>query len=269
MLAYRAVKTPRGEYVEARGKWKKAVMLVRLTFDQDGAVTGFWLARDQEGPTPKGFRRGGYVVGEPMLKLAGYVNLKHTNFESLALHVKLTAPGGGPLSKPPPQISIWKQTTDPAAHSSSAGALVTLFDGTRWQWVRASTRAGQSQCTFERLSPGNYRVVAGASARFDCISDPVRVVDPGKTTAFTGEYVAPVFRKLAITLQVDRFEDRRAGRKVRTTRSILLRAIVAEQRLNTVLQHGQNRRRLAIRHIPAHRSSDNGHLRHMVLSAER
>jgi hypothetical protein len=202
VLAYQAVETPRGEYVEARCQWEKAVMLVRLTFDEEGQVTGFWLARDREGPTPKGFRRGGYVVGEPMLKLAGYTNLKYTNFHSLTLHVQLTALGGGPLQKPPRRISVWKQTTDPDAHSSSAGALVTLLDGTRWQWVRASTHAVQSQCTFEELSPGKYRVVAGHSGRFDYLSDPIRVVDPSKPTTFTGEYVAPVYVKHNITLKL-------------------------------------------------------------------
>lgn len=201
VLAYRTLKTPRGDAIEAQGKWEKAVMLVRLTFDQNDAVNGFWLERDRDGPTPKGFRRGGYVIGEPMLKLAGYEDLKRTNLDSLALHVKMTAPGGGPLSDPPRQISIWKQTIDPDARSASSGALVTFSDGTRWQSVRASV-ARQNRCTFDRLTPGNYRVVAGASGRFDWISKPVRVVDPRKATEFTGEYVAPVFRKVAVTLKL-------------------------------------------------------------------
>jgi hypothetical protein len=177
-------------------------MLVRLTFDEQNRVTGFWLARDREGPTPQGFRRGGYVIGEPMLKLAGYSNLNRTNFNSLTLHVTLTAPGGGPLEEPPRQISIWKQTTDPDAHSSSVGELVTLLDGTRWQWYRASSRARQSEWTFEQVSPGNYRVVAGRSGRFDYLSDPFRVVDPGQVTTVTCEYLERPFRECLITLKL-------------------------------------------------------------------
>jgi hypothetical protein len=52
VLEDRTVETPQGEYFEARGKWEKAVMCVRLTFDDAAQVTGFWLARDPEGPTP-------------------------------------------------------------------------------------------------------------------------------------------------------------------------------------------------------------------------
>ena len=173
-------------------------MLVRLTFDEQEQVTGFWLAHDRDGPTPKGFRRGGYIVGEPMLKLAGYPNLKRTNFSTLSLSVKLVAPGGGPLAKPPGALSIWKQTTDRRAHSSSKGRLVTLSDGTRWQWVEKSPRGSQSEYTFESLSPGKYRAIAS----FHYISSPIRVVDPSKTTTFTDEYVPRVSRKYQIALKL-------------------------------------------------------------------
>ncbi len=203
VLTYRAVETPRGEYLEARCKWEKAVMLVRLTFDEQEQVTGFWLARDRDGPTPKGFRRGGYVIGAPMLRLAGYSRLKHTSFNSLSLHVRLTAPGGKPLQKPPDRISVWKQTTDPRARSSSKGRLVTLFDGTRWQWVAVTTHAGNGEWTFKNLSPGNYRIGVGHGAQFDCVCDIFRVVNSHEPTTFVGEYVKTESVNYDVALKID------------------------------------------------------------------
>ena len=51
----RWVTSENGDYLEARCQWEKAVMLVRLTFDDSERVTGFWLARDSMGPTPAGW----------------------------------------------------------------------------------------------------------------------------------------------------------------------------------------------------------------------
>lgn len=212
VVEYRSIETENGDYLEVRCQWEKAVMLVRLTFDNAGRMTGFWLARDSKGPTPAGFRRGGYVVGDPMLKIAG-VSKKHgsSNLKTLELQVTLAAPGGSPLDRPPGQISIWKQTTDPDAHPSSQGDLITLLDGTRWQWVLASPRR-QSEHRFLTLSPGNYRVVVGrTSDSFDYVSEPIRVVDPTQPTVFMGEFVAPEFVKHRITLKLT---DSQTGKPV-------------------------------------------------------
>ncbi len=34
-------------------------MLVRLLFDENEDIEGFWIARDPKGPTPRGFKKGG------------------------------------------------------------------------------------------------------------------------------------------------------------------------------------------------------------------
>ena len=86
VLSCRMRQAEGGQYMEARCRWKKAVMLVRLTFDEEGEeVTGLWLARDKEGPTPKGFKRGGYIIGRSMMEGAGLGKTDYNNLNSLAL----------------------------------------------------------------------------------------------------------------------------------------------------------------------------------------
>jgi len=171
-LSYRMVRTEGGDYVEARCKWKEAIMLVRVTFNATGElVTGFWLARDKQGPTPKGFKRGGYILGKPMMKIAGLDENAYSNIHNLSAHVTLVDQNGKPKD-PPPRTMLWKRTLDPNAHAYSSADLIEDMDGGKWQYVGGMRAADH---TFSGLSAGVYRLTADYLRTRTIVSDAFSV----------------------------------------------------------------------------------------------
>ena len=167
-LSYRMVRTEGGNYMEARCRWEKAVMLVRLSFDWSNRfVTGFWLARDKQGPTPKGFKRGGYILGKPMMRIAGLDETAHGNIRNLSARVTLVDENGRPKD-PPVETMLWKRTLDPNAHAFSSADLIEDMDGVKWQYVSETRNADH---TFSNLSAGVYRLTANYLGTRTMVSD--------------------------------------------------------------------------------------------------
>ena len=183
VLSYRNRKFADRTLLEARCRWQRAVMLVRLLFDRQGEVEGFWLARDREGPTPKSFRKGGYVLGIEMNRLAG---------RSGSIPVRVVATHGGtpatvtvtlraPLPKgsqkiPHPFVSQGALATRPAKRTFppypySDGYPYVWTDpetGRRWlrltyysshgTWNPYSNHEFEYTPCFRGLRPGEYLV---------------------------------------------------------------------------------------------------------------
>ena len=167
-LSYHMVRTEDGDYMEARCKWERAVMLVRLSFVWNNRfVTGFWLARDKQGPTPKGFKRGGYIFGKPMMKIAGLDETAYSNIHNLPAHVTLVDENGRPKD-PPLRTMLWKRTLDPNAHAYSSADLIEDMDGVGWQYVSEMRSADH---TFSDLSAGVYRLTANYLGTRTVVSD--------------------------------------------------------------------------------------------------
>ncbi|MBC8869327.1 MAG: carboxypeptidase regulatory-like domain-containing protein [Planctomycetes bacterium] len=171
-LSYRMCQAEGGQYLEARCQWEKAVMLVRLTFDEEGEqVTGFWLARDKEGATPQGFKRGGYIIGRSMMEVAGLDKTAFSNIHNLSAHVALVDKNGRPKD-PPSKTMLWKRTLDPNAHAYSSADLIEDMDGVKWQYV-SETRS--TDHTFSDLSAGVYRLTANYLGTRTIVSDAFSV----------------------------------------------------------------------------------------------
>jgi len=178
VLSCRMCQAEGGQYMEARCKWEKAVMLIRLTFDEEGEhVTGFWLERDKEGPTPKGFKQGGYIIGRSMMRLAGLGKTDDNNLNSLALHVRL-ADEDGRLIRPPISTRLLKHRTAPDTSSDS----IEQFDGERWTFISGSRDA---ETTFEGLTPGVYRLRSNFLKANPTWSDPIRLDGKAQRLDFT------------------------------------------------------------------------------------
>jgi len=191
-LSYRMVRTEGGNYMEARCRWKKAVMLVRLSFDWSNTfVTGFWLARDKQGPTPKGFKRGGYILGKPMMKIAGLDETACSNIHNLSAHVTLVDENGRPKERPL-KTMLWKRTLDPSAHAYSSADLIEDMDGAKWQYV---SEMRSEDHTFTDLSAGAYRLTANYLGTRTIVSDAFDVT--GSPAQAEIRFVVPDWQRAA------------------------------------------------------------------------
>jgi hypothetical protein len=158
VLSYQTVETLNGEYVEARGRWEDAVMLIRLTFEEqeNGSlkVVGFWLARDEEGPTPVGFQQGGYILGEPMMQIAGLDG--ESNLTDHTIAVK-QVDEDGEATDSPLKLILWKKTTDPDAGWTGSMDYFIDADGAGWQAIKWMRNASH---TWEHITTGVYRITS-------------------------------------------------------------------------------------------------------------
>ena len=156
-------------FVEVRGRWEKAVMLVRLSVD-DGEITGFWLARDEVGPTPEGFRRGGYVFGAEMKRLARRVNgPSREELAKYGIDVRILGTDGNPIGEWS-SVSIWKKLE--SAPEPRDRTMEDTRDKTVWKRAAGSnsgesgpTRNGKDRFLTTKLELGLYRVTAFVGAR--------------------------------------------------------------------------------------------------------
>ena len=171
-------------FVEVRGRWAKAVMLVRLSVEE-GEITGFWLTRDKVGPTPRDFRHGGYVFGTEMKRLARQVN-GHSRAElaKYGIDVRILGIDGKPIEEQS-LVTIWKRLeSEPETRSRT---MQDPRDGTLWKRVtgsnagqRGETRNGKDRFLTGRLEEGVYLVTAFVGARKEkmlgmAVSEPVPV----------------------------------------------------------------------------------------------
>ncbi len=179
---------------EARCQWEKAVMLIRLAFDGENRISGFWLARDREGPTPEGFRRGGYAFGAKVKPLAEKEASggKKREEGKLAIDVRISGVDGNPIDQRS-AVTIWERVNasdvEPRDRTSNDPR-----DGTIWRRVSGSL-AGQTSparngkdrfLSRSNLRPGVYRVTAFVGSRKEkmlgmAVSEPIRL-DGSQTT---------------------------------------------------------------------------------------
>ena len=150
-ISYAERDFPNGRLLEVRGRWDEAVMLIRLAFDEENRIAGFWLARDRKGPTPEHFRHGGYMFGTATERIVG---LDHS------LTVRVLDADGEPLKEA--SATLWKQVVGTPDKKQSTwddpetGALWTRYtDGYGFRDDRDKTRSG-----WRRLPSGVYRVTA-------------------------------------------------------------------------------------------------------------
>ncbi|MBL7041252.1 MAG: DUF3887 domain-containing protein, partial [Pirellulaceae bacterium] len=150
-ISYAERDFPNGRLLEVRGRWDKAVMLIRLAFDGENRISGFWLARDRAGPTPEHFRRGGYMFGTATERIAG---LDHT------LIVRVLGTDGEPLKEA--TATLWKQVVGRPDKKQSTwddpetgASWYRYTDGYGFRDDRDKTRSG-----WRRLPSGIYRVTA-------------------------------------------------------------------------------------------------------------
>lgn len=148
-ISYEQQQFPGGRLLAVRCRWEKAVMVIRLVFDGEDRIAGFWLARDREGPTPEHFRKGGYMFGAATERVAG---LDHT------LSAAVVGVDGKKLKSA--VLTLW------TAVEGSPGDDRRVWndpDSDR-RWKRAEGGAGagwtDGRFTWRRLPPGTYRVTA-------------------------------------------------------------------------------------------------------------
>jgi len=111
------------QYVEARCRWSRAVMLCRMSFADDPAestppLEAFWLARDPEGPTPSGFAAGGYLKGGGKLAMAHRDENKRTetiakmSISLPAMQIELVSTSGD-LGRDAIGLTLWRLSPAP------------------------------------------------------------------------------------------------------------------------------------------------------------
>lgn len=111
------------QYVEARCRWSRAVMLCRMTFADDPAentppLEAFWLARDPKGPTPSGFAAGGYLKGGGKLAMAHrdenkrYETIAKMSLSLPAMQIELVSTSGD-LGRDPIGLTLWRLSPAP------------------------------------------------------------------------------------------------------------------------------------------------------------
>jgi len=162
--------------LEARCRWEKAVMLVRLLFNDQDRIEGYWIARDGEGPTPEGFREGGYLDGREMHRLAG----RSTWLPVSLVQSDGNAPAGGAMrlrmaladgatTVPCPWVvpcfddGMVSQWQDRPLKEGYPAVWADPETGRRWvdvQCVWFSTPGGKGPVDFmfDNLAPGEYRI---------------------------------------------------------------------------------------------------------------
>ena len=165
VISYSVVGFQGGDFLEIRGRWEKAIMRIRLSFDEENRIDGFWLARDREGPTPKYFKRGGYLYGSVALRTA---SLDH----ELTVRV-VDASGQAPETV---AVVLWRRVTDSGEES---GIWDDPATGSKWSRCRNEDYyrppGDKTLHGWKRLPTGNYRVTA-TPGRFEAPS--VAMSDP-------------------------------------------------------------------------------------------
>jgi hypothetical protein len=124
------------QYVEARCRWSRSVMLCRISFADDPAgktppLEAFWLARDPEGPTPSGFAAGGYLKGAGKLAMAHRdENERHETIGKMsaslpAMRIELVSTSGD-LDRDAIGLTLWKlyPAPDPAKYPKTGASQV-------------------------------------------------------------------------------------------------------------------------------------------------
>ena len=175
-ISYAGKDFPNGRLLEVRGQWDKAVMLIRLAFDEKGRIAGFWLARDREGPTPEHFRRGGYMFGPATERIVG---LDHS------LTACVLGADGEPLDQA--TTTLWRQV------EGTPNDKRTTWDDpeTGAIWTRHTEGYGfrdeqdQARHGWKRLPVGVYRVTAHRASWYNDphmgVGRPVRLGADRKT----------------------------------------------------------------------------------------
>ena len=181
-------------FVEVRGRWEKAVMLVRLSVDE-GEITGFWLARDKEGPTPKSFHRRGYAFGAEMKRLVKQIHgPTRKELAKYGIDVRILGIDGNPIDEWS-SVTIWKKLeSEPQPRDRT---MEDPRDRTVWKRVtgsisgqRGATRNGKNRFLTGTLEAGLYRVTAFVGSRKGkmlgmAASEPVRLDGSLTTTPVT------------------------------------------------------------------------------------
>lgn len=152
------------QYVEARCRWNRAVMLCRISFADDPAenkppLEAFWLARDPEGPTPSGFATGGYLKGGGKLAMAHRdENKRHETIGKMsaslpAMQIELVSTGGD-LDRDAIGLTLWKlfPAADPvkypktgASQVGGAAPVSYFWDTEGGFWRSVASRAGNGR----------------------------------------------------------------------------------------------------------------------------
>ncbi len=180
--------------VELRGRWDKAVMLLRFSVAETG-ITGFWLARDQEGPTPLHFHRRGYSFGADMKRLVRQVHgPTREELANYGIDVRILGTDGKPIDQPS-MVTIWKKLdSEPEPRDRT---MEDPRDGTVWKRVtgsisgqRSETRNGKDRFLTGKLDAGLYRVTAFVGSRKEkmlgmATSEPIRLDGLLTTTPLT------------------------------------------------------------------------------------
>jgi len=166
-ISYDEQQYPGGRLLAVRCRWKKAVMVIRLIFDTENRIAGFWLARDREGPTPEHFLKGGYMFGPATERIAG---LDHT------LTAGVIGVDGKPLEKA--VLTLWTAVDGPSEDDKRTWSDPDT--GQRWRRAEGGVGAGwtDGRFTWRVLAPGTYRVTAqlGHTVTLPLgLSEPVRL----------------------------------------------------------------------------------------------
>ena len=168
-------KTTNRYFLEADCQWEKATARARFLFDEKGGyetISGVWLLQDRKGPPLPDAPSTGYILGEAMMRLAGFPD---------ADQIKTCRTPGGRLQKvkgwssnlwipvrvhlvvPPndlPQNWRVKWWYDPRTSLLASQGQIVIVDGKRW--TRYYDPAGceehyRNHSVFE-ATPGEYRL---------------------------------------------------------------------------------------------------------------